>query len=128
MDQEQTERPQLMIRVPKFINLEGTARPLIKIEPSPPMDTVSPQNISKRDILYFKFKKVVVHSNKIAHTLFVLHSDLKRRKHIPQQVLDHFHPLHVLSPRWWNTTHSYIYFYPDVREVISELVGCVGCG
>ena len=122
MEEEETARPTLMIRVPKLTNIEfydNCTRPTVQLEHSTSMGAT---NMSKRDQLYFKFKKNVVHSNKKAHTLFVLHSDLKRHKNIPHNICDHFHPLHVLSEKWWNVTHSYMYFYPDICELISQLI------
>lgn len=115
---EETAKPKLMINVPKFTNPEeyrDCVRPTLQ------MDTL-PQNMSKKDKLYFKFKKDVVHSTTKTHILFVLYNDLIRRKDIPHNIRDHFHPLHVLSEKWWNATHSYMYFYPDICLLISHLV------
>jgi hypothetical protein len=118
------EPPQLMIRIPKRMHLvvfkEEDVKPTLRLDC---LHTPKLYTLSTRDQLYFKFKKTILQSPIRSYILHEFYKDLLKCKTIPANVYEHFHPLHVLSHTWWNKTHSYIYFYPDICTMILELLG-----
>jgi hypothetical protein len=119
------DKPDLMIRIPKLVNLEkykDDPRPTVDIEMALSPTTPSPRNMSRRDKLYFKLKKNISRTMSKTNILYNIYNELIKYSDVPYSVRQHFHPLHVLSDKWWNLTHCYMYFYQDVCSVISQFI------
>ena len=97
----------------KKLILPSEERPTIQVNSL----TLSPR-INKRDTLYFRFKKILSYS-KLNRVDFL---DAIYKKLNGCRVQSHFHPTIVISATWWNMTHSHIYYYKEVYNVLKDIV------
>ena len=123
-----SNKPDLMIRIPKIKNelkMNDDPKPTINIELTtyPELSiTPYPANISTKDVIYFKFKKNFKNSTAKTSLLYNIYTELGKSSIVPPIVREHFYPLNTINEKWWNYTHSYIYFHKELCQIIRHLV------
>jgi len=96
--------------------LRSEERPTIQVH-SLTISPVRDLGINERDTLYFRFKKILTHS-KLNRVDFLdgIYKQLEGSK-----VQSHFHPTNLISVTWWNITHSHIYYFKEVYNVLKKI-------
>ena len=100
----------------KKLMLRSEERPTIQVH-SLTISPVRDLGINERDTLYFRFKKILTHS-KLNRVDFLdgIYKQLEGSK-----VQSHFHPTNLISVTWWNITHSHIYYFKEVYNVLKKI-------
>lgn len=109
--------PSIKKLILRSIQHKSEERPTIQVN-SLTISPVREIGINKRDTLYFRFKKILSHS-KLNRVDFL---DAIYKKLEGSKVQSHFHPTMVISATWWNMTHSHIYYYKEVYNVLKDIV------
>jgi len=103
------------INIKKLI-LRSEERPKIQVN-SLTISPVRDLGINERDMLYFRFKKILTHS-KLNRVDFL---DGIYKQLNGCNVRSHFHPTIVITVNWWNMTHSHIYYYKEVHDLLKKI-------
>ena len=104
-----------------------------KVIQPPPVTQLSPVKIkskhlpkksitNQRDTLYFKLVNVMKNNTFNKRIMKFIQDNLRNDTTLDKEIIKHFTYNEILSASWWNITHSYIYYYENVFNVISEII------